>query len=578
MAEVQRRATPPRRVSSAPPGRPPPSKPTGHTSVVPAKQAVQEEPQAHDDEPRVKAIPRLAGSARQVPLLKFPTPSARKVVSARYQTVNAKFMQSSYRSMVGSARPQPSERPNTSGAAANVAAGRNSRIKHRQQPTVDDISRALREKPYLTEQIVAVRDDPTLDKATRMAEIFKIVRECEEPVPISELEELQSKFLPSAERKAGRRAAATAFSAHHKANVAKYEALNELPSPSAVWAQQGGEVVENLLQYVDLVDARYLIALHEHGGNLPCWGALPAGSKISRAQVWRLYGWEARGSLGVLVLSYPWLDYDHPDTHGETLARIVPILRAMLPFCGGEHYTVGVLWDYGSLPQPTRSHAELTRFKLGLRALPMWYAHPHVPVLFVSGELPKDSEHTNRRSFDSRGWCEYERRLAYLCKNRSCLWDIEGLRPAKLDEVEEPRRRFDMLRSQLMTRAEAPLAPSSFALMMQKKVGAGRLSFSEKGDLKLVIEMYGVGFIKAFESYQKCEPSAMLNAYAGHQWEEEQGRQLAAALEYASQKCKLHPASRAVMLNIEGNHFDETVQRLIKQAIKFAKVFSGARL
>ena len=138
--------------------------------MVPAKQAVQEEPQAHDDEPRVKAIPRLAGSARQVPLLKFPTTSARKVVSARYQTVNAKFMQSSYRSMVGSARPQPSERPNTSGAtgaAANVAAGRNSRIKHRQQPTVDDISRALREKPYLTEQIVAVRDDTTLDKATR---------------------------------------------------------------------------------------------------------------------------------------------------------------------------------------------------------------------------------------------------------------------------------------------------------------------------------------------------------------------------------------------------------------------------
>ena len=27
----------------------------------------------------------------------------------------------------------------------------------------------------------------------------------------------------------------------------------------------------------------------------------------------------------------------------------------MLPFCGGDEFTVGVLWDYCSLPQPERS-------------------------------------------------------------------------------------------------------------------------------------------------------------------------------------------------------------------------------
>ena len=164
-----------------------------------------------------------------------------------------------------------------------------------------------------------------------------------------------------------------------------------------------------------LVDARYLIALHEKGGTLPCWQAMPVSARINRqgmlprahtpralptaggtarlpstrlqlvvrtggegggaalcvwaatpwrrccrhlaalrvdgshsgltpwagaptaanppcavcggAGMWRLYGWTARGSLGIVVLSYPWLDYDHPDSAGETLARLAPILK-----------------------------------------------------------------------------------------------------------------------------------------------------------------------------------------------------------------------------------------------------------
>ena len=126
-----------------------------------------------------------------------------------------------------------------------------------------------------------------------------------------------------------------------------------------MWASFGGEVIERtMLEDVDLVDARYLVSLHEHAGVVPRWQDLPACARINRSNVWRLWGWERQFSLGIVVLSYPWLDFDHPDKLGEQLARVVPILNVMLNFCGGEEFTVGVLWDYCSLPQPKRTPAE----------------------------------------------------------------------------------------------------------------------------------------------------------------------------------------------------------------------------
>ena len=77
------------------------------------------------------------------------------------------------------------------------------------------------------------------------------------------------------------------------------------------------------------------------------------------------------------------------------------------------------------------------------------------------------------------------------------------------------------MRAQMMAEFQPPLSPASFALMMQKRVKEGKLSFSNKEDLKLVLEMYSGGFIKVFEVYQKCNPSATLATYSGHGWEEE---------------------------------------------------------
>ena len=63
----------------------------------------------------------------------------------------------------------------------------------------------------------------------------------------------------------------------------------------------------------------------------------------SRRRQWRSRS-KARqkASLGVLVLSYPWLDWFHPDRLGAQLRRLLPFLKAMLAEakCDSPHCTV----------------------------------------------------------------------------------------------------------------------------------------------------------------------------------------------------------------------------------------------
>ena len=154
---------------------------------------------------------------------------------------------------------------------------------------------------------------------------------------------------------------------------------------------------------------------------------------------------------------------------------------------------------------------------------------------------------------------------------------MAGLKLQALEEQTDARRKFDLMRSMMMTHTSPPLAPSSFTLMMQKKIKDGRLSFSNKGDLKVVLDMYHAAFVKIFEIYQRCDPSAQLATYCGHQWGEEEARSVAAALEYAAQKCKVQQTSGPIIVNLEGNHFGDMGERLIKAAVKFGKIFMGVR-
>ena len=52
--------------------------------------------------------------------------------------------------------------------------------------------------------------------------------------------------------------------------------------------------------------------------------------QITHSRVWQLGKWAHFYGLSVVVLSYPWLDKEHPDRLGEQLRRLAPFLKAML--------------------------------------------------------------------------------------------------------------------------------------------------------------------------------------------------------------------------------------------------------
>ncbi len=141
-----------------------------------------------------------------------------------------------------------------------------------------------------------------------------------------------------------------------------------------VWQRRGGWALEPLLEHTVLIDARFLVALAAAEGVIPRCQDVPDDAKITPGRLRLLQTWSHAGTLPVLVLSYPWLDRDHPDKHGEQLRRVAPILEAMLVTAGGG--TVGVMWDFMSLPQKPRAPAAELAFRRGLSSMHAWYARP----------------------------------------------------------------------------------------------------------------------------------------------------------------------------------------------------------
>ena len=181
------------------------------------------------------------------------------------------------------------------------------------------------------------------------------------------------------------------------------------------WALYGGGAIDPLLEHTPLIDLEYLVALAEGGGVMPCGRQnVPPAAFITKRNVWRLKLWgnaTLKTSLGVLVLSYPWLDWFHPDRLGAQLRRLLPFLKAMLTEAKRDspHCTVGAMVDFLCLPQkPFATEEDGARFGVSLKAINAWYFHPSTYTLLVTNPPPEGAAYSNTRLHRHRGWCFFE--------------------------------------------------------------------------------------------------------------------------------------------------------------------------
>ena len=119
------------------------------------------------------------------------------------------------------------------------------------------------------------------------------------------------------------------------------------------------------------------------------------------------------------------------------------------------------------------------------------------------------------------------------------------------------------------------MSPYQLSTMMQRKVQNNEIAFSEPEDLELIIEMYQRGFVGVFQNYRRFDPSGVFRGYMGMAWTADEAKQLAGALAYASEKCKVKKDAQPIRLSLEGNIFDEEGRKKIQQAVQYSKLFGG---
>ena len=305
---------------------------------------------------------------------------------------------------------------------------------------------------------------------------------------------------------------------------------------SSAWDVLGGSEFRVALAFhkklggcpVRLVDARFLINLASEGGRLSHRQALPEAAFLSLATLAAMDRGPC-GALRVVVVSYPWLQPDHPDPHGTTLQLLARVLKAYVESPWGG--TCGVFLDFCSLHQKgpcgeARSASEAKLFGFALGNLSDWYSHPMTVVLkltkmpagypdgfsFAAGTTP------NTADYYGRGWCFKESSVANLVKNSYLCLDLGKLDLGKLDDapsdemvVSVPGMKaassdWDGIETQCRAGRAAPLTPEDFLAELERK------SFtSKKADLPTVGALYKAAFTKRFG-----EATALF--YSGLQW------------------------------------------------------------
>ena len=118
------------------------------------------------------------------------------------------------------------------------------------------------------------------------------------------------------------------------------------------------------LRYTKFLDAAYLAQLADEGQPVPRCQDVPAWAVVTLQEMEES---KFNGLLSALIISYPWLDADHPDIDGAQLRRLAFVLKAFANYAGrNEGGKCGVFWDYCSCaaasiaPAPTSSACRLS--------------------------------------------------------------------------------------------------------------------------------------------------------------------------------------------------------------------------
>ena len=338
--------------------------------------------------------------------------------------------------------------------------------------------------------------------------------------------------------------------------------------PDELWDFYGGGAIESLVEHTPLIDLEYVVALAEGGGVMPCGRQnVPPAAFITKRNLWRLKLWAKgrhKASLGVLVLSYPWLNWFHPDRLGAQLRRLLPFLKTMLAEAKRDspHCTVGVMIDFLCLPRkPFATEEDGARFGVSLKAINAWYFHKYTYTLLVTAPRPEGAAYSDYMRlhpgwcFFDRGWCFFEQAASMVVKDNRCLLDFGAYKgAAEFGDGRFPGQETCL--GQMEAGRAAPIAPDAFGERMRARVASGALKFTSNADMEFVIGQYEAGFVAAINRVA-AEPEDTRSLVFMHLgWGDDEAAELLLALRYAAAKCAFPEGAVRVVVK-HGNPISE---------------------
>ena len=335
-----------------------------------------------------------------------------------------------------------------------------------------------------------------------------------------------------------------------KADVERIEAERREPLPEgSKWKNYGGDEIERILAFIDVIDAAWLLKLAngevmpEREGVVPAWQDVPPEAKLSLSTLRKT----TMGlKLPIAVLSYGWAGRGHCDPTGALLRRLKPVLERMAHCC--QHgksprspdqrpAAWGIIWDFMSLPQrgyttgydaarDDRTQYQLARFSRGLGSINIPYAAIHLPTLVCDWPMPEGAE--NAAPIEQRGWCIFEKALSSVRKDGACCLQLSLLEGrGTLNEY------WQGLEMACKASRAALLPPDTFEAMLRDGMareeaapGTGFRFTNGKDATKICIPQYREGFLRLMGGGGAL-------AFDNCGWGDEEVKTLAAALAYA---------------------------------------------